>query len=172
LTDPLRLLIEQPEGVLVTAFRNLAADAAGYTPPVEMRRELSREFGDVEVAGMLDTIASQPEVLDALGLTLAAEIAQETDGEETVREAASAAREALPVSDVEAIALVVAYALWLLATRGRRRTIRIVRRTAVGDTERIELTEWQSAGEGIDQLKRLLDPPPSADEDGAATQRA
>jgi hypothetical protein len=151
---PLDLLLQQSDGVTLNAYRYLAADLSEHRTPDEMREALAAMLGEVDTAGLLRAVAEDHATLDALGLTLAAEVAQ-ADAD-LVRSAVSTAREALPVSDTEAIALVVAYALWLVTTRGRRRTLRIVRRTSDGATERIELTEWQSPGEGVDHVKRLL----------------
>jgi hypothetical protein len=128
------------------AARFYLAEETGDLDEQAMRAELLHAAG--ADSGQIDAVIASLEgdstLVEAACLTLLAEAWDDPDKRPAVRGCLEDAKAQMPIVETAIIAVVAAYGMYLLATRGVKRAWRVTRRFSDGSIEETEVLENES----------------------------
>ena len=125
------------------AARFLVAQLADFKTPSEMFQDLTEAGVDPADLELLQAKLTEDEaLLNLAALDVVAAGWHDPEQRSLTQGAIDESGARLPVVEVVSIVAAVMYGMWLLTTRGQRRTSRTVRREADGSYVEIETTEW------------------------------
>jgi len=131
---------------LQQAARYYLAEHTGDMPVDAMRAELENA-GDAAVAdGVIARLEGDSAAVETACLTVLAAAWEDPGERDAVRGALQDAKSQMPVVEAAILAVVAAYGMYLLATRGRKRRVIVRRRDPDGSVVEIDDTDYAEAG--------------------------
>lgn len=122
------------------AVRYIVADLSNDLPDRQMREELIQRADDEQaVSEGLDLLSSDSATLLDVDLAVLSALWDDDGTREIVRGAIGDAKDKLPVVEVAIIALAAMYGVYMVVTKGQKRRVKQVKRTAEGWVEREEV---------------------------------
>ena len=141
------------------AMRFLIAQWSDYKTADDMTAELVRAGVTPDaIQAATSALSSDSALLEEAALDVLSAAWADPDLHQAARDSLDEAATRLPVVEVATIAVAAMYGLWLLTTRGRRRTTRTVRSNTDGAYEETETTEWYDAAGPLRAVVDLIRP--------------
>jgi hypothetical protein len=144
------------------AARFYLAEETGDLDEQAMRAELLHAAGDdgAQIETVIASLEGDSTLVEAACLTLLAEAWDDPDKRSTVRGCLEDAKAQMPIVETAIIAIVAAYGMYLLATRGVKRLRRVTRRFSDGSIEEIEDVENESPLAPLKAIMNLVNSKP------------
>ena len=139
------------------AARFYLAETTGDLSPVVMRERLldAANQDESKVDPALAELESDSIQVEAGCLTLLAGAWEDPAEHEAIRGALTDAKAQMPIIETAIIASVVAYGMYLLATQGKKRFVRVKRRGIDGSIEEIEAADYESPDAALRAIMTL-----------------
>lgn len=145
-------LVENDAGqdVVLEALKIYIAQVTDFTPPESL---LNRFRGDEDSNEVVDfqlrQLEANPGLLEPTALEVLSWAWEEPDQQQEVRLAFQAAKRKMPVFDASVIQLIAVFGLlymgWLVITKGRKETVKKVKRKSDGSFEEEETTVFHDS---------------------------
>jgi hypothetical protein len=147
------------------AARYVVAEWSEDLPPESMREQMIISGASSRaVDELLNRLQNDSDALEAAALTVLSYSWDEVALRQSTQGAIVEAKSKLPVIEAGIIATAIMYGLWLVATKGKRTHVKIVRRAPDGSYEEIEATEWWDAAGPLRAVADLVGGSPQASE--------
>jgi hypothetical protein len=138
------------------AARYYLAERTGDLSVDAMRAQMAQTAGEDVVDQTVATLEQDSAAVETACLTVLAAAWENPEERNAVRGALEDAKEQMPVIEIAIIAIVAAYGMYLLATRGRRKVSRVKRRHKDGTYEEIEMVDFADPTEPLRAITRLF----------------
>ncbi|WP_406053739.1 hypothetical protein [Kribbella sp. NBC_00889] len=140
------------------ATRYYLAEKSGDLDPAKMKDQLRQAAGErgPELDAALAGVEQDGAQIESACLTILAEAWEDPAERDAVRGALQDAKAQLPVIEVALIAITVAYGMYLLATRGIKRRLKVKRHNPDGSIDEIEEVEYETPDAPLRAITKLF----------------
>jgi len=140
------------------AARYYLAEKTGDLDPVKMTEELRQAAGDrgTEVDAALSRLEQDSAQLEAACLTVLAAAWEDPAERDAVRGALEDAKAQMPVIEIALLTIAAAYGMYLLATRGQKRRVKVKRHHPDGTIDEIEVVDYESPDAPLNAITKLF----------------